>query len=283
MSVIKAGYLIAYDYEFVKNSLPRVYDHVSEIIFAVDIDRKTWSGVDFVIPDEFWDWVSAFDTGDKITIYQDNFYIPELSQINCDTRERNMLAEKMGQCDWYIQIDSDEYFVDFGAFVQKLENYKPTEPTTVKCTVAALYKQVSSGFLVVNKSTETLCFATNNPVYDMARDNTSGNKYVYWDDLVLHQSWARNPEEIKLKLRSWGHSPDFDIESYYNLWNAVDEFNCYCLRNFHPFTPEMWPELLAVKGTIDEILNSPEIRAVVSLPPVKKKGLLSRTWKQIRG
>lgn len=283
MSIIKVGFLIAYDYEFVKNSLPLVYDHVAEIIFAVDIDRKTWAGSDFVIPDEFWQWVAKVDTENKVTIYQDNFYIPELSQMECDTRERNMLGEKMGICDWYIQIDTDEYFLDFGAFINKLKNYKTTVPTTVRCSVAVLFKQTESGFLFVNNSVETLCFATNNPKYDLARENQSGNEYLFWGDLVLHQSWARSPQEIRTKLNNWGHNTDFNIESYYNLWNAADEFNCYCLKNFHPATPETWPELLPVQGSIAEILNAPEIRNSVSLPSVgKKKGFLSRAWKQLK-
>lgn len=283
MSTIKVGYLVAYDYEFIKNSLPRVYDYVNEIFFAVDIERKTWAGENFIIPDEFWNWVKTFDTANKITIYEDRFYVPELSLIECDTRERNMLSAKMGACDWYIQIDSDEYFVDFKAFTDRLKNYDTIVPTTIKCAVATLFKQISSGYLLVNKSVETLCFATNNPKYDMARDNLSGNEYVYWNDLVLHQSWARSPAEIKTKLNSWGHKGDFNIKSYYRLWEAIDEFNCYCLKNFHPVVPDTWPELLPVHGSISEILNLPEVRNAVSAPVAKKKNLLSRTWKKVKG
>ena len=282
MKIIKVGFLISYDYEYIMISLPRVYEFVNEIYFAVDINRKTWSGNDFNIPEEFWKWVASFDRENKINIYEDNFFVPELSIIDCDTRERNMLSQYMGKCDWYIQIDSDEYFLDFGAFINKLRVLETALPVTVRCTVATLFKQLDSGFLVVNKSHETLCFATNYPKYDMARDNTSGNQTLIWDDLVLHQSWARKPEDLRMKLNSWSHKTDFNTDSYYALWLAADEDNCYCFHNFHPVVPETWPELIAIRGSINEILEGGQLRQFVRLKIYKRKNYFSRTWKKLR-
>jgi hypothetical protein len=284
MSNIKVGYLISYDYEFVKNSIPRVYDHVNQIVFAVDADRLTWSGQSFEISADFWSWIKAFDKDKKIKIYEDHFYVPDLTPMQCDTRERNMLGKEMGSCDWYVQIDSDEYFIDFKTFADKLHAFKPKEPTTIHCNVATLFKQVDSGYLIIGESVETLSFATNSPVYDLARNNKSGNKYVYWEDLVLHQSWARTPEEIYLKLNNWSHKDDFNTQSFYNLWSAIDEFNFYGLKNFHPLDPITWPRLKFIKGNIGEILNSAAIKLVNQPEPSQEKikPLLSRLWKEIK-
>lgn len=285
MNNIKVGYLISYDYEYLKMSLPRIYDHVQEIVFAVDIDRKTWSGQDYIINDDFWKWVKDVDIDHKIRIYEDHFYVPGLTPMDCDTRERNMLSAEMGECDWYVQIDSDEYFLDFGSFIKKLKDFKTNEPTTILLRVATLFKQLSSGYLVIGESFETLSFATNNPVYDLARNNTSGNKNVYWPDLVLHQSWARTEEEILQKLNNWSHKNDFNTESLFKLWNAVDEHNYYCLRDFHPLVPSIWPELTLIDGTIPQILDSlktlPE-NELASVFRKKRKNIFSRVWKEIR-
>jgi hypothetical protein len=285
MKVIKVGILISYDYEFVKTLLPIIYEHIGEIYFAVDIDRLTWSGEKFEIKDEFWSWLKDFDVANKIEIYEDQFYVPGLTAIQCDTRERNMLAKRMGTCDWYIQIDSDEYFVDFGKFIKKLHNFHPKGPTTVACKVATLFKQVDNGYLVVAESNEMLNFATNNPVYDAARNNDSGNVLVRWEDLVLHQSWARTPEAIYLKLRNWGHKDDFPVESFYNLWNAVDAHNAYALANFHPLLGPTWRKLRFIKGSINAIRESESLRQINTLDTVKvkRKPLLSRLWKEIKG
>lgn len=284
MKTIKVGYLISYDYEFVKNSLPRVYDFVEEIFFAVDVDGKTWSGESFEIDSDFWNWVKEFDKDNKITIYKDQFYIPGLTPMECDTRERNLLGQRMGNANWYIQIDSDEYFVDFEAFVRKLKAYKPSKPTTIYCSVATLFKELGTGFLLIDESFETLSFATNNPVYNLARNNTSGNEQVHWDDLMLHQSWARTAEEIQQKLSNWSHRDDFNINSFYNLWNAIDEDNYDCLRNFHPLYPVTWPKLVLFRGTINEILNSDQLKNFKTSKTViiKKKPFLSRLWKKLK-
>lgn len=284
MTAIKAGFLISYDYEFVRTSLPRIYDFVDEIYFAVDVDGKTWSGGSLEIDPQFWEWLKAFDKDQKITIYKDRFYLPELSAIECDTRERNLLGKRMGKADWYIQIDSDEYFVDFGAFIEKLKAYHPTQPTSVCCSVATLFKGLPAGFLLIDESFETLNFATNHPVYDMARNNSSGNVMVEWDDLVLHQSWARTTAEIQQKLDNWGHKDDFNTKSFFKLWYAIDEDNYNFIRDFHPLTQLTWPKLTLFKGTIQEILNSEELKnfKTKKRPPVKKKSFLSRLWKKLK-
>ncbi|MEJ7557196.1 MAG: hypothetical protein WKF66_02740 [Pedobacter sp.] len=284
MKVIKVGILISYDYEYAKTLLPLIYDHVDEIYFAVDVDRLTWAGEKFEIKEEFWSWVSDFDVSNKITIYQDKFYQADLTAMQCDTRERNLLGKQMGISDWYLQIDSDEYFVDFAAFVQKLLAYNPKGPVSIDCRVATLFKKVENGFLIISESTESLSFATNNPVYDLARDNESGNVTEVWDDLVLHQSWARSPEEIYLKLRNWSHKDDFNTGSFYKLWNAIDEHNSYALRNFHPLTKSAWPKLRFFKGTIDEIIRSESLKRIHLSDeiPAVKKSVFSRVWKEIK-
>ena len=285
MKVIKVGILISYDYEFVKTLLPIIYGHIEEIYFAVDIERLTWSGEKFEIKEEFWRWLKEFDVSNKIILYEDHFFVLGLKAIQCETRERTMLAEKMGPCDWYIQIDSDEYFIDFEAFVNKLRDFEPQGPTTVACKVATLFKKVNDGYLIVAESNEMLNFATNKPVYDSARNNESGNIILNWDDLVLHQSWARSAEAIYLKLRNWGHKDDFPVDSFYNLWNAVDAYNAYALADFHPLIGSTWRKLRFIKGSINEIRESESLRQINISDDVqvKKKPLLSRLWKEIKG
>lgn len=282
MAIIKVGFLVSYDYEFIKESLPRVYDHVSEIYFAVDENGKTWSGESLHIKDEFWDWVNRFDRQKKIQIYRDSFYLPGLTPIECDTRERMLLNKRMGQADWYVQIDADEYFLDFRSFAEKLSHLNTDKPTSVYCSMITLFKQLNSGFLLIKDSLETLSFATNHPEYDLSRNN-SANLHIHWPDLVLHQSWARPSEDIWFKLNNWGHKHDFNVSSFYKLWNAIDEHNFYCLSNFHPLYPPTWPGLVFMIGGIKEILESEKLNGVaMTRGDVKRKSLLSRIWKEIK-
>jgi hypothetical protein len=116
----KIGVLVTYDFELLKNSLPYYYEYADTISLAIDSERKTWSGGKFDIPASFFLCIKEFDTKNKISIYEDVFFIPGLSTIACDSRERTLLGKFMGNGGWHIQIDSDEYFLDFPKFLAQL-------------------------------------------------------------------------------------------------------------------------------------------------------------------
>lgn len=265
---------MSYDYDYLKISLPLVYDFLDEIILCIDKNRQTWSGETFEVNGSFWKWLEAFDKRKKISVYEDFFFIPELSTMQCETRERHMLAQRMGECDWYIQIDSDEYFLDFRAFINRLNKQDTSKPVTIRCRVAPLFKQTAKGFLVIDTETETLPFATNIPEYLSGRASDSAtHQNLVWDDLVLHQSWARSESEIQTKLNSWGHKDDFNTASFFNLWNAIDENNYSYLKDFHPLDRVTWCKLVLIENKgIDQILSDPaEI-----LKTLEKKGNRSK-------
>jgi hypothetical protein len=248
---IKVGMLVSYDYKYIYTSLPYLYNDADEITLAIDINRKTWSGNSFEIDPALFTWLKKIDIDNKIKIYQDDFYIKELTSIENDTRERNMLAEYMGKGGWHLQIDSDEYFYDFPRFAQYLKTQgrylKDPEKNPIEIGVffVTLFKKTRNGFLYI-KGTEGPRIATNNPQYTAARYSAHRVKYV--DFCLIHQSWAREEEEIKMKIDNWGHSLDFDSEKYFKLWQEADETNYRTYKNFHPLYKKNWDKLFFGKG-----------------------------------
>ena len=119
MKKIQVGFLVSYDYELLKNAIPQVYKESDTIFLAIDKDRKTWNGNSFEIKEDFFQWINVFDVDAKIEIYEDQFYCPELTAMQCEVRERKLLGEKMGIGNWLIQLDADEYFLDFKKFESK--------------------------------------------------------------------------------------------------------------------------------------------------------------------
>lgn len=245
--LIKVGFLVSYDYDFIRNSLPIVYPYADQISFAIDKDRRTWNGEAFDIPDTFFDWVNDFDTEKKIHIYEDTFYMPGLSTMECDTRERNLLARFMGEGGWHLQIDSDEYFLDFEGFVRYLHTLDANKETQVFARWITMYKKNGDDVFWINTN-EVFPVASNCPKYKLARLSDSDND-VYTDFKVLHQSWAREDEEIKLKIRNWGHNTDFDAEAYYIFWKAINKQTYRYARSFHPLDPWLWPSLEYFEAT----------------------------------
>lgn len=267
--VIKVGVCVSYDYEMLKRSLPRVYEHADIICLAVDKNRKSWSGNVFDFDNEaFYSYIKELDKDHKIDIYEDDFALPELNaRENCNLH-RTKIAERMGKGGWHIQIDSDEYFFDFNGFVKYLKNVHPN-PTgdekgfNVSVNLIPLIKKVDNGYVFVdfkNKMPESAPFATNKPQYETARQN--GYYCLISPFFALHETWARSEDEIWFKMNNWGHSAEELKEekkrlSYYNMWKAIDENNYHHLLNFHPTKGINWPRLNFAKGeNVEELFGN---------------------------
>ncbi len=245
MKKIHVGFLLSYDYELLKHSLPPVYKAADKIYLAIDKDLRTWKGQNFTVDPNFYKWLEEFDLDKKIEIYKDDFYIPELSTIENDTRERTMLSHKMGIGNWLIQVDSDEYFIDFEKFVTDLRKYDSylDSPKKNKIQIfafwAIIYKYTAKGILYIDEPMKA-AFATNYPNYKCAR--RTNEKVIYLDSIVLHESVARSEEQLRFKLENWGHNVDVH-KDFLNKWIAVDETNYQTMTDFYYIEPERWKTL----------------------------------------
>lgn len=255
MHLIQTGFLVSYDYELLKNAIPPIYKESDTIFLALDKDRKTWNGANFEIPNSFFQWVKEIDTESKIQWYEEAFYQPHLSTMECEVRERKMLAEKMGMGNWLIQLDSDEYFLNFPHFVDFLKKniHFLKNPEKHKIQIMPfkinLYKRVEGGMLYVSKPDKFMA-ATNFPNYEVGR--LTRERIIYVQDLVLHETISRSKEELKTKLENWGHNTDIDKESFLEKWEAVNENNYQEMRDFFYLKPEGWKKLSFMPGKTDE-------------------------------
>ena len=244
--LIKVGMPVSYDYAFLYQSLPLVYEHADRITLAVDQACHTWTGIPFAIEDSFWDWIKTIDIQGKIDVYRDDFSLAGLSAYQNQTRERNLLAQRMGPGGWHVQLDSDEYIPDFGAFAQYLRRRsrwtaQACAPVEIRAFWIPLFRQINDGFLYVKDTYESFSLATNRPVYQIGRLTYCPVRFAPF--CVFHQTWARPENDVWLKMNSIGAGKDFNIQSYFDLWKAVDRNNYQYLRDFHPLMPNAWSRL----------------------------------------
>ncbi|WP_298221000.1 hypothetical protein [Flavobacterium sp.] len=245
MKKIHVGFLLSYDYALLKYSLPPVYEAADRIFLARDKASRTWKGQKFEVDPEFYVWLKEFDTQNKIEIYEDDFYLPELSTLENDTRERTMLSEKMGIGNWLIQVDSDEYFIDFKKFITDLRQYDSylDHPEKHKIQIfafwAIIYKYTANGILYIDEPMKA-AFATNYPNYKNAR--RTNERAIYLDSIVLHESVARTEEQLRFKLENWGHNVDVH-KDFLNKWISVDETNYQTMTDFYYIEPKRWKTL----------------------------------------
>ncbi len=266
MRKINIGILLSYDYKYSIRCIQDIYTSADTITLAIDKDRRTWAGNKYEFDEKFFDEIKKIDLYDKIKVYEDDFYDSSLTTIYNDIRERNMLLKVMETYEnsnsWNIQLDADEYFIDFDGFVNYLRILEKRYPNSALCIYSnwkILFKKLEDGYLVINT-------AKNNPF------PVATNCHEYWGCrsvepskairfispfFAVHQSWAREPKEIKQKITNWGHNNDFDVDSYFNFWNSLDKDNYYKAKDFHPLSENKrdWLSLSYVKGDIDDVIS----------------------------
>lgn len=246
---IKVSYCIAYDWNLLEYSLPLIYDYADIICLAIDKDRMSWSLSPFEFDSAAFDsFVKKLDIDNKIKIYEDDFHQSNLTPMENEVRQRNLMAEFIGKEEgWHIQLDCDEYFLNFEGFVEYLQNLSTTDSqlTNIWCPIITLFKQIDQNFLYIHaeieKQIEYCPLAMIKPCYQNGRRNGYFNHYAPF--IILHQSWARSSNEIQQKLNNWGHSKDFDGQKFFDTWNNLSKNNYKELTNFHPIEPSVWREL----------------------------------------
>jgi hypothetical protein len=255
MKKIQVGFLVSYDYELLKTAIPFVYNEADTIYLAIDENLKTWKGDAFEIANSFFDWIKDYDSNNKIIIYKDAFYVPSLSTMECEVRERKLLSEKMGESNWCIQLDADEYFIDFKDFVTYLRSHESwlspsKKPVQIAAFLYNMYKKVEGGYLLVEEPTRVLV-TTNKPDYRVGRK--AKQRIIYTRYAVLHECLSRTEADLRLKLKNWGHNTEVNSE-FLDKWLSVNETNYKEKENFFYIEPEKWRHLIFIKGnTIDEL------------------------------
>jgi hypothetical protein len=266
--VIKVEICVAYDWEMLRTCIPRIYNSADIICLGLDKDRHAWSGERFDFDNQaFRKFISDIDVEKKIKVYEEDFSLSELDKRQNCNRHRKMMADYLGVGGWHVQVDADEYFLDFEGFTAYLKKLNPApspeqRALNVNCPFIPLIKKIPTGYLYVDfmdRLPEIIPMATNRPDYQRARQNGHFNHITPF--YVVHETWARSEEELWFKINNWGHASEelTEVEktqSYFNLWKALDVYNYRYVRNFHPILSDVWPALKFAEGsTIDDMLR----------------------------
>ena len=264
--------LVSYDYKFVYTSLPLLYQYMDKICLSIDKKRLTWTGNIFNIDDSFFEWIREIDKEQKIYIYEDDFYISNNTPKENDIRQRNMSRDFIGSEGWCIQIDSDEYFYDFGRFITFLKNISPKGKMVISCKLIPIYKMNENGYFIINTLETVNIAAINFEKYTGIR-GIAGAKKIKTFFTAFHQSWARSEDEIRFKFANWGHANDFNSEIYYEQWRNLTDANFIEYTNVHPSkTPQKWP-------SISYIPNININNLIMSVRDIKRKIIKQRFLK----
>lgn len=248
---IKVAFCVAYDWGLLAHSLPLVYEAADTICLSIDKDRISWSGNPFSWDEPaFQALIRSLDPAGKIRLLEDDFHLAELTPMQNEVRQRQRMADFMGPGGWHVQLDTDEFFLNFTAFAAYLKTIRTKRKVNIVCPWITLYKQVPDGFFYVKperfSEVEYIQVATRWPHYEYGRRNGFFN--IHCNFPLLHLSWARSESEMWEKLNNWGHATDFDVLRYFELWQRVNKDNYKGYTNFHHLHPEAWPRLGYLQG-----------------------------------
>jgi len=250
---LSVGFLVAYDYKYLEYALPLVYNHCEHIVLTIDKNHLTLTGQKFTINSDFFIWVNAIDVNRKVTWNEEAFFKEGLTPLEVILGMRNSMLGRMPRSDWYIQLDADEYFINFSGFRDWLSKLPPQAGISViRVAWKTMFKQTKGGFLMVEGRKEQTNVALNIP------ENTSERNHkdavpIEAPFYMVHQSWARSQSEVAIKIMNWSHTRDFDTSPFLNFWNGLSHRNYRYVRNFHPLTGPIWPFLTLVpaKDVVD--------------------------------
>jgi len=263
---IKIGYCVAYDWYFLKYSIPLIYRFADRICLSLDKDRISWSGNKYVLDEQgFKRLLQEVDVEKKIFTVEENYHQEDFTPMQNEVYQRNRIAEQLGKGGWHIQLDCDEYFLQFEEFVNYLHRLpkNAVARANVSCPWIVLYKQLEDGFLCIDpikkENIELIQIASKDPIYEYGRRN--GNFNLVTNFKILHQSWARTHDEISEKINNWGHSIDFDKHHYLKLWESLNSKNFATVSNLHHLKPEAWPKLRFIKArSLVELIQNEELQ-----------------------
>lgn len=253
--MIIVGFLVAYDYELLKQSIPMVYEAADAIVLSIDAERRTWSGDSFAFDEELRNWITAYDEAGKVIWKEDKYYVASSSPMENETRQRNLLFAGMTGYDWYVQLDADEYFIDFNGFCNWLKALHSPANASIAVKLKTIFKQEANCWYLVSGRLERIAIAVKNPQYSVAR-HVAGNDVIEAPYAMVHQSWARTETAVRQKLQNWGHRDDLDAAAFLDLWKRCDVKTYKKYRHFHPLHPPIWQCLECIKAeSLEALVN----------------------------
>lgn len=253
---------VAYDYKYLPPVIKSFYGIADEIILGLDKDRISWSGHPFEFDArEFKSMIRGLDPEEKIRVIEGDFHSGPNPMAN-DTEERNQLALACGKGNWIIQIDSDEVLLNPWEFKEWMDSGKGSG--LIMAHSVLVFKKCGDELLVVDKENHQHAVGTRLPGGYIGARYTGQNKKLS-PLRILHFSYGRTPEEMRMKLTNWGHSRDFDTDQYFEFWKSVNLDNYSRLKDVHPIADWDWPRLRKIKdpgiyqneAPRKEVLNEP--------------------------
>lgn len=269
------AYVLAADPTWLTSSVSRYYDLVDRIVVSYDSAGRGWSGAP-IDAEQSIRKMRALDRDRKAVYVPGTFSDASRSAMDNDTEQRREALAVAGEgAKWVLQLDTDEVLPRPAALFDVLDTAARDGQEGVEWPMRVLYRRRKRDYLEVVDREKLPRYEYPGPVavrptaglVEARRIEGPFLRCVVEDDLrslqlqrspgpgetrlaglphdaaILHNSWARNPEVVRKKVRSWGHNRGWRSEAYYwTKWYSAP-LTWRLMRDFHPFSRGLWPRL----------------------------------------
>jgi hypothetical protein len=284
------AYVLAADPTWLRSSLSRYYPSLDVLVISASISGRGWTGRE-IPSDRCVEIVRSLDTRGIVREVRGEWTCRD-DPMAADTMQRQAAIDAMPDVDWVLQIDTDEILPDFGALQEVLDAAEARGIDAVEWPMRVLFRRLRDGrYLEVTaesgraryeypgpiavRPTVTLADArrTRGPfLRPIVEGDTESTQVVRPPDegeirlpglqptrAILHNSWAREPTEVRRKITSWGHNQSLRSWLYYwRVWLPAP-LRWRRLRDFHPLMPKLWPRLGIYDGDVSAALHPLEV------------------------
>lgn len=180
-------------------------------------------------------------------------------------------AQKDG-IDFLIIHDADEFYTE-SDYISNIKTIDANcEYEGFRTPWCSFWKNIS--WIIENQGSSVVGypqFAINcrkNVHFTGARNYSAKNEYML-DGLCHHLSFVLTDQDLLMKLSTWGHSHEVDIQQWYvNKWKNWHPGE----KNIHPVTPTAWVRAVPFTGTLPKSLTGFEYGSFsIHHPSLKEK------------
>ena len=248
-----ATYVMTFDQgQWIMRNLENAYSHVDHIY--VMHSELPWGHN----PSARITYKNKFD----INIIKQSKYIDKITIIEgdwmSDTDERNYCLQRAKEdgFDYIMVQDADEFFFhkDFEKILQLVKDNPEVDVFAID--LYAFWKSfkyiiISNDKGKIGGTNQTIVNLHTVNKYDYIRNVHGGNHMTLPEVICYHGSYVLSDEQLYRKIKTWGHSMDFDSDKWYNeVWLPWTLES----KNLHPIWPWVWTHCEVFMGELPEVI-----------------------------
>ncbi|PWJ26131.1 hypothetical protein ATK17_2275 [Branchiibius hedensis] len=280
MSPRIGAYVLTGDTSWLAKSLRSYYPLLSALVIPWPQDGRGWRGQELPLA-EVRSQVEAVDDRRLLRLVPGRWTDRD-HPLDVETAQRQAAVDALSEeVDWILQLDNDEYLPDPDRLLEALAYAEERDLRAVEWPARVLYRRTRSAVFQVATVTGQPSYEYPGPIavrpntrlvsarrvdepflrpvvegddasLQVARPAVSGEDRSFLvtpQAAIVHNSWARSPEQVWSKLTGWGHASGLRGVVYFAAvwWPAPVTWRL--LRNFHPFARALWPRLARLPST----------------------------------